>query len=131
MALAAYRTALGKADCAEDRAWCSYLICEQLVLRDEWDEARRMAAQGLADHGGFLPEFGWIIAYVDFKRGEQTADEPRQALWQNASRWAQICLNMPADRTRVSFRGKQYLRGCREILMTVHSAPPSAEERAA
>jgi len=119
-ALGAYRRARELALTPEDQAWSSYLICEQLVLREEHDEAKRMAALALADHGGFVPEFGWIIAFVDFKAGK----------FQNASRWAQLALNCPPDGTRVSFRGKNYIQGCRNLLFTIHSAPAQAEQAA-
>jgi tetratricopeptide (TPR) repeat protein len=122
-ALSAYRRARELAETSEDQAWSSYLICEQLVLREEYEEAKAMAALGLANHGGFIPEFGWIIAFVDFKAGKL----------QNASRWAQLALNCPADGTRVSFRGKNYIQGCRNILFTIHSNAPNTAttERAA
>lgn len=133
-ALESYRQALARAESSEDRAWCSYLICEQLVLREQCDEARSLAAQGLADHAGFLPEFGWIIAYVDFKRGAEVLREQglgntamgAGALLQNASRWAQMCLNLPPDRTRVSFRGKNCKLGCQQILSAVHATRVAA-----
>lgn len=129
-ALAEYRVALQMAESPEDRAWCNYLICEQLVLREDFDGARRQAGEGLAEHAGFLPEFAWIFAYTDYKRGEAGGSTEAMLHWQNASRWAQIALNMPADKTRVSFRGKNYVRGCRNILAAVHAAP-SAEQHAA
>ncbi len=116
-ALVAYRRARELAETPEDQAWSSYLICEQLVLREELEEAKSMAALGLANHGGFIPEFGWIIAFVEFKAGRL----------QNASRWAQLALNCPPDGTRVSFRGKNYIQGCRNILFTVHRAPGATD----
>lgn len=123
-ALQEYEIALGMAESPEDRAWCSYLICEQLVLRDRFTEARELAGKGLAQHAGFLPEFAWIWAYTDYKLGEADAGRTRDSAmhWQNASRWAQIALNMPRDSTRVSFRGKNYVRGCRQVLAVIHGA---------
>lgn len=120
-ALAEYRVALNLAESAEDRAWCRYLICEQLVLRDQFEAARELAGQGLSDHAGFLPEFAWILAFTDYRLGEHAGEAEHHQRWQNASRWAQIALNMPRDKTRVSFRGKNYLRGCRSLLATIHS----------
>lgn len=130
-AFAEYQIARGMAESPEDRAWCTYLICEQLVLRERFDEARREAGLGLADHAGFLPEFAWIFAYTDYKRGEPGGSTEAMLHWQNASRWAQIALNMPADKTRVSVRGKQCARGCRQILATVHAAPSGDNAAAA
>jgi hypothetical protein len=105
-----YRAALPLAKRAEDTAWVTYLICQQLVIDGDTAEARRLAAEGLANHAGFIPEFGWIFAYTDLKAGNS----------QNASRWAQLALNTPPDGTRLSFRSVDAKRGAREVLACVH-----------
>lgn len=112
-ALADYQAALPMALNTHETAWMRYLICEQLVLTGRPEEARALAAQGLADHAGFVPEFGWILAYTDQDRNPQ-----------NASRWAQMVLLSPADRTRVGFRGQKCKTGARQILQALHGAQP-------
>ena len=114
MAEHCYREAFTRAACPEDRALSAYLICELLVLRGERDEAHDMAARELALHAGFLPEFGWIMAYVQNGRGEK----------QNASRWCQLVINSPPDRTRVGNRGKNCIKGARALLAHIHAAQP-------
>ena len=112
-ALSDYEAALPLALNTHETAWMRYLICEQLVLTGRHSEARALAAQGLGDHAGFIPEFGWILAFTD-----QTANP------QNASRWAQLVLNAPSDRTRVGFRGQNCKRGARQLLQALHGAGP-------
>lgn len=107
-----YREAYALAACPEDRALSAYLICELLVLRGEHERAHAMAASELAQHAGFLPEFGWIMAYVQFKRGEL----------QNASRWCQLVVAMPPDKTRVGNRGKNCTKGAVALLNHIHGA---------
>lgn len=109
-----YREAYAMPGCPEDRALAAYLICELLVLRGEHQEAHDMAARELALHAGFLPEFGWIMAYVQFKRGDA----------QNASRWCQLIAAMPADRTRVGNRGKNCTKGATALLRHIHGEQP-------
>lgn len=108
-ALADYEAALPLALNTHETAWMRYLICEQYVLTGRPDEARALAARGLADHAGFIPEFGWILAYTD------QATSP-----QNASRWAQLVLHAPSDRTRIGFRGQNCKRGAQQILRALH-----------
>lgn len=112
-ALADYRAALPMALNSHETAWMRYLICEQLVLTGQEPEARALAATGLADHAGFIPEFGWILAYTDQEQSPQ-----------NASRWAQLVLQSPHDRTRVGFRGQKCKLGARQILQHLHGAQP-------
>ncbi len=112
-ALADYQAALPLALNSHETAWMRYLICEQLVLVGRTDEARELAARGLADHAGFVPEFGWILAYTDQQKNPQ-----------NASRWAQLVLVTPPDRTRIGFRGQNCKRGARELLQSLHGAQP-------
>ena len=112
-ARADYEAALPLALNTHETAWMRYLLCEQYVLEGRAAEAREMAARGLADHAGFIPEFGWILAYTD-----QTANP------QNASRWAQLVLSAPSDRTRIGFRGQNCKRGARQILQALHGAQP-------
>lgn len=118
-ALAEYRVALTLAQTPEDRAWVSYLICEQLVLREEFEEARTLAADALAQHAGFLPEFGWILGYIDYLVGDD----------QNASRWAQLVLHCPRDTTRMSLHGLNAHRGARSILENLHGQAPAGAVR--
>ncbi len=110
-AIADYRAALPLANTPEETAWMRYLLCEQSVLAEKFDEATEDAADALAAHAGFIPEFGWVLAYCELKRNNL----------QNASRWAQIASQLPEDRTRVGFRGKQAREGCRNILGYLHS----------
>lgn len=105
-----YRAALALAQRAEDTAWVTYLICQQLVIDGDTDEARRLAAEALSSHAGFVPEFGWIFAYTDLQAGRN----------QNASRWAQLVLHTPDDSTRVSFRSLDAKRGAQQILASLH-----------
>lgn len=112
-ALADYEAALPLALNTHETAWMRYLICEQYVLIGRHEEARALAAKGLADHAGFIPEFGWILAYTD------QHDNP-----QNASRWAQLVLLAPADRTRIGFRGLKCKVGARQVLQALHGAQP-------
>ena len=112
-ALADYEAALPLALNSHETAWMRYLICEQLVLTGRTGDARELAAKGLADHAGFIPEFGWILAYTD-------QNTPPQ----NASRWAQLVLVTPSDRTRIGFRGPQCKTGARQILQALHGAQP-------
>lgn len=116
-ALEQYEKALPLASHADETAWMRYLVCEQYVLTNRMDEARALAATGLAEHAGFMPEFGWILAYTDMKADRM----------QNASRWAQLVLNTPPDKTRIGFRGQNCKRGARQILTVLHSAPESGE----
>ena len=118
-ALADYEAALPLALNTHETAWMRYLICEQLVLTGRSEEARQLAAIGLADHAGFVPEFGWILAYTD-----QTANP------QNASRWAQMVLLSPADRTRIGFRGQKCKTGARQILQALHGKQPEEMQQA-
>ena len=118
-ALDEYRRALAVAEQPEDRGWCRYLICEQLVLRERFDEAKDLAALGLAEHAGFLPEFGWILGYLDYLIGDD----------QNASRWAQLALHCPADSTRTSLRGMNAIAGSKSILENLHGQAPAGCSR--
>ncbi len=90
-ALEAFEEAIKRPHSPEEGAWCRYLTCEMLVLAGRLDEARELAATGLADHAGFIPEFGWILCYTSFKADDH----------QNAARWAQLVVDCPRDRTRV------------------------------
>lgn len=112
-ARADYEAALPLALNTHETAWMRYLLCEQYVLEGRPRDARELAAQGLADHAGFIPEFGWILAYTD-----------QQSNPQNASRWAQMVLNAPSDRTRIGFRGQNCKRGARQLLQALHGAQP-------
>ena len=112
-AIAEFRRALELAESAEDQAWCTFLLCEHEVLDEQFEAAQARAADGLRHHAGFIPEFGWILAYCQWKAGE----------YQNASRWAQLVLNTPPDRTRVSFRSKNARRGAGEVLAAIHGGP--------
>lgn len=109
-ALADYEAALPQALNPDETAWMRYLICEQYVLAGRIEEARELAANGLADHAGFIPEFGWILCYTDYKADRM----------QNASRWAQLVLNTPADRTRIGFRGHNCKTGAKSVLQDIH-----------
>lgn len=109
-ALQSYEAALPQALNADETAWMRYLICEQYVLAGRPGEARELAAKALGDHAGFIPEFGWILSYTDYK-----ADR-----LQNASRWAQLVLSTPADTTRIGFRGQNCKPGAKQILADVH-----------
>jgi glycosyltransferase involved in cell wall biosynthesis len=102
----AYRMALAKVNEAEPKAWIRYLLCEQAVVDEKYEYARNLAATGLADHAGFLAEFGWILAYTAFKAGNL----------ENASKWAQLVLSAPHDSSRVSFRGKKCITGANQLL---------------
>lgn len=113
-ALAEYWTAHGMAVFAEEKAWSAYLICEQLVLREQFEEAWKMAADALAHHAGYIPEFGWILGYIEYLVGDD----------QNASRWAQLALHCPPDKTRVSLRGVHCIDGCKNLLHSLHGQPP-------
>ena len=112
-AIEQFERALSLAESDEDRAWVSFLLCEHEVLDEHHEGAQARAADALRRHAGFLPEFGWIFAYCQFKAGDH----------QNASRWAQLVLNTPPDRTRVSFRSKNAQRGAKQILAAIHGAP--------
>jgi FkbM family methyltransferase len=46
---------------------------------------------------------------------------------QNASRWAQLVLNTPPDKTRIGFRGQNCKKGARQILTALHNAQPVGE----
>lgn len=116
-ALEQYEKALPLASHADETAWMRYLVCEQYVLADRMPEARALAATGIADHAGFLPEFGWILAYTDMKADRM----------QNASRWAQLVLNTPPDKTRIGFRGQNCKKGAKQILTALHNATPIGE----
>lgn len=116
-ALAQYRAAEALAVAPEEKAWIRYLIIEQLVIDENIEEAFPQASVALAEHAGFIPEFGWILGYCELKRGN----------WQNASRWAQLALHTPADRTRVSFRGSRVKPGCEALLAYLHAE--GAQER--
>ncbi len=108
-----YEAALPLALNSHETAWMRYLLCEQYVLEGRATEARELAARGLADHAGFIPEFGWILAYTD-----------QEANPQNASRWAQLVTQAPSDRTRVGFRGQRCKQGARQLLQALHGAQP-------
>lgn len=112
-----YRAALALTDVPEETAWMRYLLAEQTVLDGDFEKARSEAAAALAEHAGFLPEFGWIMGYCELKLGNH----------QNASRWAQLASSVPADRTRVGFRSQRVKPGCQQILGYLHG--PGAEER--
>lgn len=116
-ARAEYERALLLAQNDEDVAWVQYLLIEQVVIDQEFDKALRLAAEALAKHAGYLPEFGWIIAYCELQAGN----------YQNASRWAQMALQWPDDKTRVSFRGRNARKGCQDILAFVHSPRSTTE----
>lgn len=100
----------------DETAWMRYLICEQYVLTGRLDDARELAKTGLAEHAGFIPEFGWILAYLEHKAGNL----------QNASRWAQLVLHTPPDRNRQGFRGQNCKKGAKQILAAVHGTPEGA-----
>lgn len=108
--LAEYNAALALAEHPEDRAWVRYLICEQLAITERFDEAKSLAALGLADHAGFIQEFAWILAFVEYTVGDD----------QNASRWAQLAIQSPTDKTRVSFRSAKARSGPKDILAVLH-----------
>lgn len=108
--VAEYKLALQRAEHPEDRAWVRYLIAEQLVLAERFEEAKQLAAIGLAEHAGFIQEFGWILAFVEYTVGDD----------QNASRWAQLVTQTPHDRTRISFRSAKASSGPRDILAVLH-----------
>ena len=112
-ARADYEAALPLALNSHETAWMRYLLCEQYVLEGRATEARELAARGLADHAGFIPEFGWILAYTD-----------QEANPQNASRWAQLVTSAPPDRTRVGFRGQRCQQGARQLLHALHGDQP-------
>jgi tetratricopeptide (TPR) repeat protein len=112
-AIEEFTVALSLAESDEERAWVSYLLCEHDVIDEQYEAAQARAADGLRRHAGFLPEFGWIFAFCQYKAGHQ----------QNASRWAQLVVSTPPDRTRVSFRSKNAHRGSRQILAALHGAP--------
>jgi len=116
-AVGEFRAARELAESPEDKAWSDYLLCEHEVLDEAFEAAQARAADGLRRHAGFIPEFGWIMAYCQFKAGDL----------QNASRWAQLVLNTPDDRTRVSFRSKNAKRGAGQILATIHGGPAAAD----
>lgn len=116
-ALRDYEAALPMALNSHETAWMRYLICEQYVLTGRMGEARELAARGLADHAGFIPEFGWILAYTDNELGNP----------QNASRWAQLVGCAPADRTRVGFRGQNCKRGALQLLTALHGPQPPSD----
>lgn len=122
-AVAEFRRALELAETPEDRAWCSFLLCEHEVIDQDYEAAMARAADGLRRHAGFLPEFGWILAFCHYKTGAP----------QNASRWAQLVLTVPPDRTRMSFRSSHATRGAQEILGCLHgvAAEQKREEEAA
>ncbi len=112
-ARADYEAALPLALNSHETAWMRYLLCEQYVLEGRPGDARDLAAKGLADHAGFIPEFGWILAYTDQETNPQ-----------NASRWAQLVTSAPSDRTRVGFRGQKCQQGARQLLQALHGAQP-------
>lgn len=114
-ALEAFREADKRPHSVEEGCWNRYLICEQLVLAGKLEEAKQTAALGLADHAGFIPEFGWILCYTAFKAKD----------YQNASRWAQLVIQCPSDRTRVGFRGKNCFTGAKQTLEIIHKAEQS------
>lgn len=120
-ALDEYWRARERAVFPEDHAWTSYLICEQLVLREDFEGAWELACAALGRHAGFLPEFGWILGYIEYLTGDD----------QNASRWAQLALNTPKDGTRVSLRGTNCIAGCKSILDNLHGRAPAGTERVA
>jgi FkbM family methyltransferase len=109
--LDAYENALKREHGPEDEAWCTYLICELLVLSGRLQEAHDRAAMGLAKHAGFLPEFGWILSYTQMRGGEL----------QNASRWAQLVVHGPKDQTRIGHRGKNCITGAKQALTILHN----------
>lgn len=108
--LVEYTAALGHALSDEEKGWIRYLICELLVLKDDLNGAFALAHLGMAEHAGFLKEFAWILAYVEYCSGDN----------QNASRWAQIALFMPDDKTRTGFRGQNGKAGCEQLLALIH-----------
>lgn len=112
-----YRAALELTDVPEETAWMRYLLAEQSVLDGDFEKAKSEAAVALADHAGFIPEFGWIMGYCELKLGNH----------QNASRWAQLASSAPPDRTRVGFRSQRVKPGCQQIIGYLHG--PGAEER--
>lgn len=116
-ALECYEEAIKRPHGPEDAARCTYLICELLVLADRMDEAHDRAALGLARHGGFIPEFGSILAWVQMKRGDL----------ENASRWAQLVQITPPDRKRVGHSGTQCHERARAVLQVIeeHNAAVS------
>lgn len=113
-----YREAYARAQHPEDRAWSAYLVAELLVVREAYQEAHDMAARELALHAGFLPEFGWILAYTQSKMGEL----------QNAARWCQLVVSCPPDRTRVGNRGKQCRTGAGQLLSYLLSVKPAESQ---
>lgn len=119
-ALADYEAALPLALNGDELAWMRYLVCEQYVLAGRSADARALAARALADHAGFLPEFGWILAYTD-----------QDVNAQNASRWAQLVLVTPPDRTRVGFRGQNCKAGAQRLLQVLHADEQPPAEQAA
>lgn len=100
----------------EDRAWVWFLLCEQKAVDGDLVGAMRDAAEGLIDHAGFLPEFGWVIARCQYEVGNL----------QNASRWAQLARDCPDDRTRLSFRGLWARTGARDLLARLRKPPRPA-----
>jgi tetratricopeptide (TPR) repeat protein len=113
-ALVQYQKAFDMAQHDEEKAWSWYLLCEQTVLDGHLEKAMGDAAKGLVDHAGYLPEFGWVIAYCQLQAGNH----------QNASRWAQLALNCPDDQTRLSFRSAVAKAGCRDIMAKLHGPRP-------
>lgn len=105
-AFAANQKAVELAQTPEDQARARFHVCEHLVLQERYDEARALAAVGLADFAGYMQEFGWILAWCDHKSGS----------FQNSARWAQIVSQMPRDRTRIGWRSKNAIHGARTLL---------------
>lgn len=106
-----HEEALKRASNPEETAWSTYLVCEQLVLKERFQEAHDRAAMALSQHAGFVPEFGWIMAYTQFKAGNL----------QNASRWAQLVTSCPVDTSRVGNRGTNCKAGAKQLLTILHS----------
>lgn len=117
-AFEANQRAIEVAETGEDKARARFHTCEHLVLRERYDEARALAATGLADFAGYMQEFGWIFAWCDYKAGD----------YQNSARWAQIVLQMPRDRTRIGWKSKNAVHGARQLMAHYMSmnrdAPP-------
>lgn len=106
-------------DSREPEGWTRYMMCESLCALEQYEEAATEAAIGLGRHAGMLPEFGSVLAYCEWKR--ETAPSV-----QNASRWAQLALITPPDKTRSFFRSDVCKQNAYRVLYAIH--PELAEQ---
>jgi tetratricopeptide (TPR) repeat protein len=96
---------------ASAEAWCHYRIAEWEIGLGELEQAFERCARALAEHPGFVQEFGYLLAHMNILRKR----------YAEGVTWAEYALNAPLDMTRGGHRSPTWREGCEHILASARN----------